>query len=114
VLEDGRYRILGRTSSDIIKSGGYKISALEIEDVLRTHPAIADCAVVGVAHGDWGEKICAVAELLPGRLLGLEELRAWAKDRLAPHKIPKDLQCLPALPRNAMGKVVKAEIAKLF
>jgi len=114
VLEDGGFRILGRTSSDIIKSGGYKLSALEIEDVLRMHPAIADCAVVGVAHADWGEMICAAAELVPGRLLGLEELRAWAKDRLAPYKIPKDLRCLPTLPRNAMGKVVKAEIAKLF
>jgi len=114
VIEGGRWRILGRTSTDIIKTGGYKVSALEIEDVLRAHPAIADCAVVGVAHRDWGEMVCVAAELRPGRLLGLEELRAWAKARLAPHKIPKDLQCLPALPRNTMGKVVKAEVAKLF
>jgi len=114
VVEDGYYRVLGRSSTDIIKSGGYKISALEIEDVLRTHPAIADCAVVGVAHVDWGEKICAAAELVPGRRLSLAELSAWARDRLAPYKIPKGLQCLPALPRNEMGKVVKAEIAKLF
>ena len=114
VVEDGCYRILGRTSEDIIKSGGYKVSALEIEDVLRTHPAIADCAVVGVAHPDWGQKVCVVAELVPDRLLGLEELRDWARDRLAPYKIPKDLHCLPALPRNSMGKVLKSEVAKLF
>ena len=114
VLEDGYFRILGRTSMDIIKTGGYKVSALEIEEVLRTHPAIADCAVVGVADQEWGEKVCVVAELAPGRLLGLEELRDWAKDRLAPYKVPKDLQCLPALPRNAMGKVVKPEIKKFF
>ena len=113
-VEDGWWRILGRTSRDIIKSGGYKISALEIEEALRGHPAIADCAVVGIPDRDWGEKVCVAAELMPGRLLGLEELREWAKDRLAPYKVPKDLQCLPALPRNAMGKVVKAEIAKLF
>lgn len=114
VVEHGWWRILGRTSQDILKSGGYKVSALEIEDVLRGHPAIADCAVVGVRDRDWGEKICVAAELMPGRLLGLEELREWAKDRLAPYQIPKDLQCLPALPRNAMGKVVKSEVAKLF
>ena len=114
VVEDGCYRILGRTSTDIIKSGGYKVSALEIEDLLRTHPAIADCAVVGVADHDWGEKICVVAELVPDRLLGFEELRDWARDRLAPYKVPKDLHCLPALPRNSMGKVVKSEVAKLF
>jgi malonyl-CoA/methylmalonyl-CoA synthetase len=114
VVEDGRWRILGRSSQDIIKTGGYKVSALEIEDVLRTHPAIADCAVVGVAHRDWGEQVCAAAELVPGALLGLEELREWAKDRLARYKIPRDLHCLPSLPRNAMGKVVKSEVAKLF
>ena len=114
VVDEGGYRILGRTSSDILKTGSYKVSALEIEDVLRNHPAIADCAIVGVAHPDWGDKICVAAELKPGQLLGLEELREWAKERLAPYKIPKDLQCLPALPRNAMGKVVKPEIAKLF
>ncbi len=114
VVEGGYYRILGRTSVDIIKSGGYKISALEIEDVLREHPSVADCAVVGVSHPDWGEKICVVAELKPGALLGLDALQQWAKQRLAPYKIPKDLQCLPTLPRNAMGKVMKADIAKLF
>ena len=113
-VEDGYWRILGRTSSDIIKTGGYKVSALEIEDVLRAHPAIADCAVVGVAHGDWGEKVCAAAELVPGALLGLDELREWAKERLAPYKIPRDLQCIPTLPRNAMGKVLKKDVAKLF
>ncbi len=82
--------------------------------MLRTHPAIADCAVVGVAHRDWGEMICVAAELRPGQLLGLETLQEWAKERLAPYKVPKDLQCLPALPRNALGKVMKPEIAKLF
>jgi malonyl-CoA/methylmalonyl-CoA synthetase len=51
---------------------------------------------------------------VPDRLLGFEELRDWARDRLAPYKVPKDLHCLPALPRNSMGKVVKSEVAKLF
>lgn len=114
VVEDGWYRILGRSSVDIIKSGGYKISALEIEEVLRAHPAIAECAVVGVPDPDWGEKVCVAAELRPGQLLGLDALQQWARERLAPYKVPKDLHCLPALPRNAMGKVLKPEIAKMF
>ena len=114
VVENGWYRILGRSSVDIIKTGGYKVSALEIEEVLRTHPAIAECAVVGVPHPDWGEQICAVVELKPGQLLGLEALQAWARERLAPYKLPKDLHCLPALPRNSMGKVLKSEIARMF
>ena len=66
----GYYRILGRTSVDIIKTGGYKVSALEIEEVLRTHPAIAECAVVGVADDEWGERVSAAVELQAGRDAG--------------------------------------------
>ncbi len=113
-LDKGAYRILGRASIDIIKTGGYKVSALEIEDVLRRHPAVADCAVVAVADADWGERVCAAIELAPGATLGPEELRAWAKGQLAPYKIPKTIQPVPALPRNAMGKVLKPEVAALF
>ena len=114
VLEDGAYRLLGRTSVDIIKSGGYKISALEIEEVLRTYPAVAECAVVGVADPEWGEKICAAVELRQPMELSLAELQAWAKERLAPYKVPRALRCVEALPRNAMGKVTKPEVAALF
>lgn len=114
VVEDGYYRILGRRSVDIIKTGGYKVSALEIEEVLRTHPAIAECAVVGVEDADWGERICVAAEGRDVAGLDLGELQAWARDHLAPYKLPRDLRVVEALPRNAMGKVVKPEVAKLF
>jgi malonyl-CoA/methylmalonyl-CoA synthetase len=114
IVENGDYRLLGRNSVDIIKSGAEKISALEIEEVLRTHPAIAECAVVGVDDPEWGEKICAAAELRPDHHLTLDELRNWAKAHLAPSKIPRDLQCVDKLPRNTMGKVVKREVAASF
>jgi malonyl-CoA/methylmalonyl-CoA synthetase len=114
VLEGGAYRILGRTSVDIIKTGGYKVSALEIEEVLRTHPAIAECAVVGVADPEWGERVAAVVELRPGRELDLASLKGWAREQLAPYKIPRELRVVAALPRNAMGKVMKPDIAALF
>jgi len=114
VLEHGSYRLLGRTSVDIIKTGGYKVSALEIEEVLRLHPAIAECAVVGVADDDWGERVSAAVELREGAELSLGELQAWAKSQLAPYKIPRALQEVAALPRNAMGKVVKPQVAGLF
>jgi len=114
VLEHGSYRLLGRTSVDIIKTGGYKVSALEIEEVLRLHPAIAECAVVGVADDDWGERVSAAVELREGAELSLGELQAWAKSQLAPYKIPRALQEVAALPRNAMGKVVKPRVAGLF
>jgi len=114
VLEEGSYRLLGRTSVDIIKTGGYKVSALEIEEVLRLHPAIAECAVVGVVDNDWGERVSAAVELRSGATLSLDELQRWAKTQLAPYKIPRALQEVTALPRNAMGKVVKPQVAGLF
>jgi malonyl-CoA/methylmalonyl-CoA synthetase len=114
VVEDGSYRLLGRTSVDIIKTGGFKVSALEIEEVLRTHPAIAECAVVGVSDEDWGECVSAAVELRAGATLSLGDLQQWAKPQLAPYKIPRALQQVSALPRNAMGKVVKPEVAGLF
>jgi len=114
VIENGRYRIMGRRSVDIIKTGGYKVSALEIEEVLRAHPAILECAVVGVPDSEWGERVCVAAEVVESSDLTLEPLRQWARDRLAPYKIPKQLEIVPALPRNAMGKVTKPQVAGLF
>jgi malonyl-CoA/methylmalonyl-CoA synthetase len=114
VLEDGAYRILGRSSVDIIKTGGYKVSALEIEEVLRTHPDIVECAVVGVEDPEWGERVAVAVELQAGGSLDLETLKGWSKDRLAPYKIPRALRVVSTLPRNAMGKVTKPDVAALF
>ncbi|MDQ7052612.1 MAG: acyl-CoA synthetase [candidate division KSB1 bacterium] len=110
VIEHGYFRILGRKSVDIIKSGGYKISALEIEEVLRTHPAVAECAVVGIPDEEWGERVAAAVIVKPGQSLQLGELRRWAADKLAPYKIPTRLVCVDDLPRNAMGKVRKPAV----
>ena len=114
VVEDGRYRILGRMSTDILKTGGHKVSALEIEETLREHPAIAECAVVGIPDPEWGERIAAAVVLHEGAELEVEGLRSWAKQRLATYKIPTRLQVVNALPRNAMGKVTKPAVAELF
>ena len=114
VLENQYYRILGRNSVDIIKTGGYKVSALEIEEVLRTHPAIRACAVVGVADPDWGERVCAGIVCNTSATLTLDALRSWAKERLAPYKIPSRLQILTELPRNVLGKVTKPAVKQLF
>jgi malonyl-CoA/methylmalonyl-CoA synthetase len=114
IVEDGAYRLLGRTSVDIIKTGGFKVSALEIEETLRTHPAVAECAIVGIADEEWGERVSAAVELKGESALSLEELQRWARERLAPYKVPRALAAVPALPRNAMGKVVKPEVAALF
>jgi malonyl-CoA/methylmalonyl-CoA synthetase len=116
VMEAGSYRILGRASVDILKTGGEKVSALEIEDVLRELPGVRDCAVVGVPDPDWGERVSAAVVMTdgPGALPTEADLRAHAKARLAPYKVPKDLLFVPELPRNAMGKVNKPEVRKFF
>ena len=114
VVEHGAYRMLGRSSVDIIKTGGYKVSALEIEEVLRTHPSVAECAVVGVEDPEWGERVSVAVELRGKDELTLPALQTWAKQRLAPYKIPRALRCVAALPRNAMGKVTKPAVAALF
>jgi malonyl-CoA/methylmalonyl-CoA synthetase len=114
VVEDGVYRILGRNSVDIIKTGGYKVSALEIEEVIRRRPDVDDVAVVGVEDEEWGQRVAAAVTLRPERSLTLEELREWAKELLAPYKIPTRLMVVDRLPRNAMGKVTKTAVADWF
>ena len=107
---DGDYKILGRNSSDIIKSGGYKISALEIENLILEHPNVLECAVIALPSEEWGEVVAAV-------VVGdtsLDELKEWTKQKLAHYKTPRHWQSLKTLPRNAMGKVVKKELKSLF
>ncbi|CAM8896993.1 unnamed protein product [Rhodiola kirilowii] len=122
VDEDGYYIILGRTSADIMKVGGYKLSALEIEAVLLEHPTISECCVLGLADNDYGEAVTAIIvpdadvkrirdeELKPA--MTLDELCTWAKEKLAPYKLPTRLFLWDSLPRNAMGKVNKKDLKK--
>ncbi|HNC69945.1 MAG TPA: AMP-binding protein, partial [Pseudomonadales bacterium] len=114
VRERGYYRILGRRSVDIIKSGGYKLSALEIENVLLEHPAVRECAVVGVADALWGEAVAAAVVPEPGTTLALDGLLAWCRDRLSAYKHPRRLLLLEALPRNALGKPLKPVVRALL
>jgi malonyl-CoA/methylmalonyl-CoA synthetase len=114
VVENGVYRILGRTNIDILKTGGNKVSALEIEETLREHPSVAECAVVGVPDPEWGQRVAAAVALKDGGALDLPSLRAWAKEFLAAYKLPSRLLVLDALPRNAMGKVTKPAIKAMF
>ncbi|HEY2904039.1 MAG TPA: acyl-CoA synthetase [Polyangia bacterium] len=109
----GVIRLLGRTSTDILKSGGYKLSALEIESVLREHPAVAEVAVIGVPDETWGDRVTACVVLRPGAALSVEDLRAFAADRLAPYKLPRALRVLDVLPKTALGKVQKAVLLKM-
>jgi malonyl-CoA/methylmalonyl-CoA synthetase len=81
---------------------------------LRAHPAIAECAVVGVPDPEWGQRVAAALVLKEGSTLDITGLRNWAREFLSSYKLPTKLLLLDALPRNAMGKIVKPSITAMF
>ncbi len=103
---DGMHRIVGRESVDLIKSGGYRIGAGEIETVLLGHPGIVEVAVVGVPDDDLGQRIVAyvVGDVVDDDVIG------FVAQQLSVHKRPREVRRVDALPRNAMGKVLKKEL----
>ena len=113
VFKDGMYKILGRDSVDIIKSGGYKISALEIEDVLRSHVKIKECAVIGLPDSEWGE-IVAASLIVYEKKINFNDLKLWLKEFLPSYKIPRKYIIQKELPRNTLGKVTKNELKNAF
>ncbi|MEU6254234.1 acyl-CoA synthetase [Streptomyces sp. NPDC047043] len=105
---DGYVRIVGRKATDLIKSGGYKIGAGEIENALLEHPGVREAAVTGEPDEDLGERIVAwVVPADPQSPPTAEELADHVANRLAPHKRPRVVHHLSALPRNDMGKIMK-------
>ena len=113
VEEDGYYRLLGRLNQDIIKTGGHKVSALEIEEVLREHPDINDATVVSIHDNIWGEMVCA-AVIPRTDLLSDDSILEWSKDKLINHKRPRRVLIINDFPRNNLGKVIKSELREMF
>jgi len=103
---DGRVRITGRIK-DIIIRGGENIAPKEVEDVLRTHPAIADASVYAVASRFFGEEVAAALRLHPGAAIAAEEVQNFCRDRLARFKVPKFVRTVDAFPLTASGKIQK-------
>ena len=103
--QSGAFYIQGRASVDIIKSGGYKISALDVERELLSLPVIDDVAVVGLDDEEWGQRVAAVVTLADKNgELKLKDLRNMLRKSLAPYKIPTVLKVIDEIPRNKMGK----------
>ncbi|XP_032709653.1 malonate--CoA ligase ACSF3, mitochondrial isoform X2 [Lontra canadensis] len=114
VFKDGTYWIRGRTSVDIIKSGGYKVSALEVERLLLAHPSITDVAVIGVPDMTWGQRVTAVVTLQEGHSPSHRELKEWARGVLAPYAVPSEFLLVEEIPRNQMGKINKRDLIRQF
>ncbi|WP_326706040.1 acyl-CoA synthetase [Streptomyces cyaneofuscatus] len=111
VDEDGYVTIVGRKATDLIKSGGYKIGAGEIENVLLGHPGVREAAVTGEADPDLGERVVAwVVAADPDSPPRAEELADHVAGQLAPHKRPRTVHFLDALPRNDLGKIMKRSL----
>ncbi|MBI5068599.1 MAG: AMP-binding protein [Deltaproteobacteria bacterium] len=108
----GEVRIVGRKATDLIKTAGYKVGAGEVEAALLEHPAVREAAVVGLPDEDLGERIAAFVVPYEGKSPSPQELADHVAALLAPHKRPRLVRLVPALPRNAMGKVLKAELAR--
>jgi malonyl-CoA/methylmalonyl-CoA synthetase len=108
---DGYLTLCGR-SKDLIISGGLNIYPPEVERVLAEHPSVAACAVIGCPDREWGERVTGVVVLNRGESVSSQALIAFCRERLAPYKSPKSIAFSDDLPRNAMGKVQKAELRK--
>lgn len=108
---DGFHRIVGRESVDLIKSGGYRIGAGEVETVLLGHPDVAEAAVVGLPDPDLGQRIVAFVVLRPTAPASIEQdLITYVAEQLSVHKRPREIRVVDFLPRNAMGKVQKKRL----
>ncbi|MDA8345517.1 MAG: AMP-binding protein [Thermaerobacter sp.] len=103
---EGYYWMLDR-KKDLILSGGFNVFPREVEEAILRHPSVADAAVVGTPHPDWGETVTAVVTLRPGEALTLDELREFVRPMLSSQKHPRRLEIVDALPRNPTGKLLK-------
>lgn len=104
--EDGFVYIVDR-KKDMIITGGFNVYSTEVEKVILSHPAVQDCAVIGVPDEKWGEAVKAVIEPKPGTTVAVEDIRALCRDRLGGVKTPKSVDIIDALPRSPVGKVLK-------
>lgn len=113
-LDDEGYLYVTGRKKDMIISGGMNIFPSEIEDVLRSHPAVADVSVIGIPHEKWGEQVCAVIQLVPGRTATEEEIIEYCAQRLASFKKPSVVHFVDEMPRTSSGKPQKFVLRERF
>ena len=109
-LDSGGYLFIVDRAKDMIITGGFNVYSAEVEQVLLAHPAVQDCAVIGLPDDKWGERVTAVVQPRPGQVVTGDEVRAFVKERLGSVKAPKQVEVWPDLPRSKVGKVLKTEV----
>jgi acyl-CoA synthetase (AMP-forming)/AMP-acid ligase II len=109
-LDDDNYLYIVDRLKDMIITGGFNVYSAEVEQALLAHPAVLDCAVVGLPDDKWGERVTAVIQPHPGHEITGDEVRAFVKDRIGSVKAPKQVEIWVDLPRSRVGKVLKTEV----
>jgi len=109
-LDDGNYLFIVDRAKDMIITGGFNVYSAEVEQVLLSHPAVQDCAVIGLPDEKWGERVTAVVQLRPGQEVTQDDVRSFVKERLGSVKAPKQVEVWPDLPRSKVGKVLKTDV----
>jgi acyl-CoA synthetase (AMP-forming)/AMP-acid ligase II len=109
-LDDDGYLFIVDRAKDMIITGGFNVYSAEVEQVLLAHPAVQDCAVIGLPDEKWGERVTAVVQLRPGQAVTQDEVRSFVKERLGSVKAPKQVEVWADLPRSKVGKVLKPDI----
>ena len=109
-MDEAGFIYLTDRIKDMINSGGENVYPVEVEAVLREHPAVADCAVYGVPDETWGEMVCAAIELRPDVVVEPKSVIDFVRHQIAGYKCPKRLHVVDALPRTASGKVQRAKV----
>jgi fatty-acyl-CoA synthase len=109
-LDGDGYLFIVDRAKDMVITGGFNVYSTEVEQAVMQHPAVQDCAVVGLPDDTWGERVTVVVQLRPGADVAGEEIRVFARERLGGVKAPKQVEIWPDLPRSKVGKVLKREI----
>jgi fatty-acyl-CoA synthase len=109
-LDASNYLFIVDRAKDMIITGGFNVYSAEVEQVLLAHPAVQDCAVIGLPDEKWGERVTAVVQPHPGRSVAEDDIRSFVKDRLGSVKAPKQVEVWADLPRSRIGKVLKNDI----
>ena len=109
-LDEDNFLFIVDRAKDMIITGGFNVYSAEVEQVLLAHPAVQDCAVIGLPDEKGGERVTAVIQLRPGRAVTADDVRAFVKERLGSVKAPKQVELWPDLPRSRVGKILKPEI----
>ncbi|MDD3826756.1 MAG: AMP-binding protein [Anaerolineae bacterium] len=112
IIDDDGYVFIVDRKKDLIKPGGFQVWPREVEEIIATHPAVAEVSVAGVPDERQGERVKAWVVLHPGHQVSVDEIRAYCRERLTPYKVPKEIEFREGLPKTMVGKVLRRELVK--